>query len=92
VIANLLVLLGLILEIAGVFFMANGYTRGVRGVLGKARVLASALWRGGLAREATRMLELTTEDARSVLQGIAYIGLGFVFQAAGCVVSLLTDG
>ncbi len=90
-IGDLLVLLGLILEIVGVFFMANGYTRGVRGVLGKARVLVSALWRGGIAREATRMLQLTAEDARSVLQGIAYIGLGFVLQAAGCVVSLLTN-
>ncbi len=80
-------LVGLVLEIVGIVLMANGHTRAIYG-RGRWWILVTALWRSGIAEEATRQLSLTVEDVRSVLQGLAFIGLGFLVQALSAVLSL----
>ena len=81
-------LLGLLMDLRGVLLMANGYTRVVPGSQ-TVHLLASALRKGDLAREAVRHRELTAEDRLAVLRGLAWIGLGFLVQLLGLVLAMV---
>lgn len=88
VLAQCLQILGLILDLVGVLQMANGYTR----ALPQSQIaflLVNALRRGPLAKEAVQHQDLTREDRMNVLQGLAFVGLGFLLQISGVILLLL---
>lgn len=79
--AILLQVFGALLGVAGTYMMANVYTS----VHWKQRVriLLSALFRGPSARDAVEIRKHTVETpARTMilLQGLALIGVGFLFK------------
>lgn len=79
---DLLQVVGLLLQLAGVLLMANGYTNFVHpGDL--VALLSSALWRGKSARGAAALQKLSQEKKLASLQGLAFVGLGFLVQALG---------
>lgn len=87
-------LFGLILEIVGVFSMANGYLSLFDTSGGRLRLLLSALTpKGDVVRGAQILRDADgaseKESYRGVLRGLALIGLGFVLQAIALIVSWL---
>ena len=84
-------LIGLALEIAGVLLMANLYT-GIVPLRQLVYLLFSALFRGAEAAGAVEMATLHLEDRLAALQGLAFIGLGFLLQAIGVLLSQLLGG
>jgi hypothetical protein len=88
--ASFLVLLGLGFDIWGVLLLANAYL-GTARPRQRLRLLINALARGAAARGAARAIDqLATEDKLRSLQGLAFIGLGFVLQACGVLIAALT--
>ena len=88
-IAAVLQLAGAACEIGGVLLMANLYIGGARRGQVVA-VLLSALVRGERARDGVEISDfLSRESKLASLQGLALIGVGFVLQAAGVLVSAL---
>lgn len=88
-IALVLDLIGLLLQIAGVLLMANGYTGMVRATH-LPRLLLSALVRGPVARGAARVGTVTPEDRLRSLHGLSLVGVGFLLQAVSKVLLLST--
>lgn len=75
---------GLIFEIVGVLLMANAYLKRASDSA-VPMVLMSALWRGDTARGAAFPGRSDVEGEKRAnlvaLQGLAFIGVGFVFQS-----------
>lgn len=80
--SNLVTLLqgaGLCCDFAGVLSMANAYTAPLEGRYKLPRLFPSALYRGDAARSVASW-RWTGEERPAVLQGLAWIGVGFVLQ------------
>lgn len=95
-------LLGLTLEIIGVLLMANLYV-GLVSLLGAIPLLASALVKGKAARGAVYLLQdespatsssagqpVNQDNKLTSLQGLAFIGLGFLIQAIGVLLAAIS--
>ncbi len=91
---QILQMLGSVAEIAGVVLMANGYLSPARGETAKLQVLMSALFGGPSADGAEEAYDagLSSESYRSVLRGLAVVGLGFLLQAVALLVSIASNG
>lgn len=79
---------GGILEIIGVFLMANLYLN--MPFNESISVLINAFWRGKSANDATSGFEFTVETPRRVLvslQGLSFIATGFLIQTVATVTS-----
>jgi hypothetical protein len=75
-------LIGLVIEIVGVYFTASRFTQILWWQIPGAFI--SALWRGKAARRAAVLAErLVRERFPQLLQGVALIGLGLIIQAVG---------
>jgi hypothetical protein len=87
IICVVLQLAGLVLEITGVFFMANQFIKIVkkRDVL---RLMASAFMEGKAASGAVKVHELNEENKLQALRGLSFILFGFGLQFLGVFVSL----
>jgi hypothetical protein len=87
----LLQLVALLLEFAGAVLMANGYLSPAGSFLDKLATLLSALFGGSTGRGAERAFQagLSREQYRSVLRGLALIGVGFLLQAVALLMTLL---
>ncbi|MBV8977112.1 MAG: hypothetical protein JO261_07505 [Alphaproteobacteria bacterium] len=80
-----LAIVGGIFELAGVFAMSARYIN--VDLLEVLPGLASALWRGQLARDIANLEQITREDVVTTLQGLSLIGLGFLFSTAANVLA-----
>ncbi|MGH6898141.1 MAG: hypothetical protein ACREJ5_16605 [Geminicoccaceae bacterium] len=87
---SILQIVGLVLEITGIFLMANMYVRRLpkRALL---LVILSALGRGETARDAVTIAEIWPENKLISLQGLALVGGGFVIQMIGLVVATIAS-
>lgn len=79
---------GLIAEIVGVLLMANGYL-GVMRWYQVPWILLKCLWRKDTVAGAKAIKNLADEDIAWVLRGLALIGLGFLLQLMGILMSHL---
>ena len=86
-ISNILALIGGVFEVTGVLLMANQYIN-VRWYQIPI-VLISALGRGENAFKAVKISEISDENRRLSLQGLASIGLGFIIQFASSLVPVV---
>lgn len=84
-----LVIAGLTFEILGVFRMASQSTRIVR-LHELPTLLISAFFRGSAARAAVEAEALNEEDRLTRLQGLAFLGFGFLLQTIGFVWTALS--
>lgn len=84
--ADLLQLIGFMAAFVGSLMMAQPYTAAVadKGLL---HLLASALVRGGLARDAAEG-RLAKEKRIVVLQGLGFVALGFLIETIGLLVAI----
>jgi hypothetical protein len=78
-------IIGLVIEIVGVTFMANSYVPVEKHSV--IRVLFSGLFRGDLAKKVTHPAIFHSDDRIKGLQGLAFIGFGFLIQALGVLFS-----
>jgi hypothetical protein len=85
---SLFQLLGSLFEITGAFLMANIYLRVYK--YQKILAIISALWRGEKAEESTTIAGIVPERRLSSLQGLSFIGLGFLLQAIPNVAEVLS--
>jgi hypothetical protein len=83
-------LVGLVLEILGVVFMAHAYLAPARGGFGKFRLLVAALFSTPRVDGAEVAYEagFSREKYKGVLRGLALIGAGFALQAVVVMVAL----
>lgn len=88
--ASVLQLIGGALALVGTFLVANIYLNVP--TLSKPHALISALKRGHTAKQIADGFDLTVETKKRiliVLQGLAFIALGFVLQAVGMVIAII---
>ena len=84
--ADAIVIMGACLEVIGVFLMAGAYLSAARpNPWDRLQVLVSAFFRGDAAKGAVDMSELNATHKVQALQGLAFIGLGFVCQASAMI-------
>ena len=72
-------IIGTCLEVIGVFLMSGAYMSAVR-VTQKLKVLFVSLYRGRSAKGAVDLSGLNETQKVNALQGLAFIGLGFICQ------------
>lgn len=84
---NFAQLLGLTLEIMGVIFMANAYM--IVKDQSVIRMLFDALFRGPSAKMLASNVFDRSEDVLLSLQGLAFIGLGFLIQALAVIIIII---
>ena len=77
-------MLGAFLEVTGVFLMAGAYLSAAR-TRNRLQILISALVRGDTAKGAVEASDLNKTHKVIALQGLAFIGLGFLCQASPIV-------
>ncbi len=70
--------------------MANHYTRAVDGVFDLGVVLFNALAKGDTAKGLVAVSEDEPEQRLTTLQGLGFVFLGFLLQAAGVLLDLIT--
>lgn len=86
--------IGLVLDIVGVFLMARPYVHYADSIESVAALLWSSLIGTAEAKGAQALAKADSTDNlanvafRPVLQGLALLGVGFVFQIAGQIASL----
>jgi hypothetical protein len=86
----ILQLIGALSEIYGAILMANQYiATPKRDYLALVTLLLDALSRGKISREATSGIFPVSDNKLTSLQGLAYIGLGFLLQFFSALCSLL---
>ncbi len=85
----LLQIIGSTLEVIGAYLIANLYFETVVGRQIPI-MLIHAIWRGPKAKDAIALTGISKENKLISLQGIAFIGVGFLFQLLASVVSLCT--
>lgn len=78
-ITDAVIIIGATLEIVGVFLMSGAYLSASR-TKNRLQILANALFRGAIARGAVDVSELNEVHKVKALQGLAFIGLGFLMQ------------
>jgi len=88
--SRILILAGSISGVCGAILMANQYTRAVDGIFDLAEVLLNALARGNKAKGMVAVAENEAEQKIATLQGLGFIFLGFLLQAAGVLIELFT--
>lgn len=77
--SDALLIVGAVLEIVGVFLMSGAYLSATR-LRDRLPILGNALVRGNTAKGAVEVSELNKTQKVSALQGLAFIGLGFILQ------------
>jgi len=75
---DIISIIGGLFEIIGVYFMAERYLR--LSIWDVACTMLVSLWRGQLAKENSQAAHFSGEDTTLSLQGLSYIGLGFLLQ------------
>lgn len=89
-VSRILILAGSISGVCGAILMANRYTRAVDGIFDLAEVLLNALARGNKAKGMVAVSESEPEHRIATLQGLGFVFLGFLLQAAGVLIELFT--
>ena len=84
---NLCELLSIFFEVLGIFRMARRYTD-MAAFFHRIGILFSALHRGKVAKGAATLGQRSPELALDVLQGLAFVALGFLLRAVPHVVAL----
>jgi len=80
---ELLFSIGSVLEVLGVYKMANVYLTGIL-TASIPKVLFTAFFRGGKGKSvigAARIYKYNKEQVGMTLQGLSFVGVGFVLQA-----------
>jgi hypothetical protein len=85
-----LILAGSISGLFGAIRMANHFTRNVDGVFDLGVVLLNALAKGATSKGLVAVSEDEPEQKLTTLQGLGFIFLGFLLQAAGVLLDLIT--
>ena len=87
-------LVATVLEIIGVFLMANTYMRigdtGLKKYVELAKGLMSALYKGKHSKSVDYASGWAQENTLSALQGVAFIAIGFIIQAGNIVYQIAT--
>jgi hypothetical protein len=86
---RLLILSGSISGVFGAIRMANHFTRNVEGVFDLGVVLLNALAKGDTAKGLVAVSD-EPEQRLTTLQGLGFVFLGFLLQALGVLLDLMT--
>jgi hypothetical protein len=86
---RLLILSGSISGVFGEIRMANHFTRNVDGVFDLGVVLLNALAKGDTAKGLVAVTD-EPEQKLTTLQGLGFVFLGFLLQAVGVLLDLMT--
>jgi hypothetical protein len=89
-VSRILILAGSISGVCGAILMANQYTRAVDRIFDLAEVLLNALARGNKAKGMVAVSADEPEHRIVTLQGLGFVFLGFLLQAAGVMLELFT--
>lgn len=87
--ALLLQIIGSTLEVIGAYLIANLYFETVT----RRQIpimLIHALWRGSKAKDGIALTGISEENKLISLQGIAFIGIGFLCQLLASIMALFT--
>lgn len=88
-ISLLLQITGSTFEVAGAYLIANLYFELVRGRQIPI-MLIHALWRGSKAKDGIALTGISEENKLISLQGISFIGVGFLCQLLASIINLYT--
>jgi hypothetical protein len=84
---SLVYFLGMLAEITGVVLMASRYTRETLPNL--PLIMLTALWRGSKAMESAKLERFSAENVVTVIQGLGFVGLGFLLQSVPTIINLV---
>lgn len=88
---DVVILVGAGLEVVGVFMMSSAYLSATR-VRQRLWILFGALFRSDAAKGAIDVSGLNKANPVLLLQGLAFIGVGFICQAGAAIWKIFVQG